>query len=196
MFAFASNRIFWRNHHRYNPKLLKRYSMGCSCGQTAERKVKTASGPEQPTMAERIIGLTRLPYTVGCLLIAVATGPSYFLVFYLGSLNMEDALRGVVSSNAFRVTQFGQEIPLDLGLMETTLFTLALFLTLYLVRHWRLKLMSAQSSLSSLSPDGETAYHRAFGLVSSSKGALLVAFVIFLVYFPPRCSPRLILFPF
>jgi hypothetical protein len=148
--------------------------------------VKIASGSEQLTIVERIIGLTRLPYTVGCLLIAVATGPSYFLVFYLGSLNPEDALRGVVSNNAFRVAQFDQEIPLAQGLVETTLFTLALFLTMYFVRHWRLKLVRAQSSLSSLSPNGETSFHRAFGLVSSSKGALLVAFAIFLVYFPPR----------
>jgi len=69
-------------------------------------------------------------------------------------------------------------------LLEIAISTWTLFLGMYLVRYWRLKVMTAKPKLSSLSPNGEAAYNRAFGLVSSAKGALLVAFVFYLLYFP------------
>jgi len=150
--------------------------------------VKTPLGPERLTIVERIIGLTRLPYSVGCLLIAVALGgPGNFLVWYFYSFSLEEAWRRMLS-NTLRgivtITQFGREMPVTQELLEIAIGTWTLFLGLYLARYWRLKVVTFKSKLSSLSPNGETAYNRAFGLVSSAKGALLVTFVFYLLYFP------------
>ncbi len=156
--------------------------------ETAERHVKTSSGPKRLTIIERIIGLTCLPYSIGCLLIAVAIGGlGNFLAWCLYSLSLEEAWRRLSSSTLrglFSITQFGGEMPAVQVLLQTAIGTWTLFLGMYLVRYWRLKVMTAKPKLSSLSPNGETAYNRAFGLVSSAKGALLVTFVFYFLYFP------------
>ena len=150
--------------------------------------MKSPLGPERLTIIERIIGFTRLPYSIGCLLIAVAIGgPGNFLVWYVYSPSLEEAWRRLLSSTLrglFSIMQFGGEMPAVQVLLEIAISTWTLFLGMYLVRYWRLKVMTAKPKLSSLSPNGEAAYNRAFGLVSSAKGALLVASVFYLLYFP------------
>jgi len=168
--------------------MLKKVRRDASMNEQTGQLKLTPLGPERLTLLERIIGLTHLPYSIGCLLIAVATGgPGYFLAWYVYSFSLEEAWRRMLSNTlrgVFSIAQFSQEMPVAQALLGTTIGTFTLFLGMYLVRHWRLKVVTAKSKLSSLSPNGETAYNRAFGLVSSAKGALLVAFVFFLLYFP------------
>ncbi len=145
------------------------------------------AGPERITIIEKIVGLTHLPYSLGCLVVALAAGgPGFFLVLYLDSFSLSKALTRLLSYSAFDVLQLNQQVPIFQGFLSAALYTSALFLNMYLVRYWRLKLVAAGPELSSLTPGGERIFRRTFGLVSSWKGTLLVTLPLFLVYFPPR----------
>ncbi len=145
------------------------------------------AGPERITIIERVVGLTHLPYSLGCLVVALAAGgPGFFLLLYLDSFSLSEALTRLLSYSAFQVLQLNQQVPKYQGFLSAALYTAALFLNMYLARHWRLKLLAAGPELSALTPGGEGTFRRIFGLVSSSKGTLLVTLLIFLVYFPPR----------
>lgn len=144
-------------------------------------------GPEQLTILERVIRLTRVPYSVGCLVIAIlAGGPGTFLVFYVNGFNLVEAWYKAVSVSIFFITPVTQTVPVAQGALEVAVSTLALFVDMYLTRYLRLKVLAAEPKLSPLSPDGDNAYRRAFGLMSRTYGTLLFTFVFFFLYFPAR----------
>ncbi len=93
------------------------------------------AGPERITIIEKIVGLTRLPYSLGCLVVALAAGgPGFFLVLYLDSFSLSEAFTRLLSYSAFDVLQLNQQVPIYQGFLSSALFTSALFLNLYLVR--------------------------------------------------------------
>jgi hypothetical protein len=133
------------------------------------------------------VRLTRLPYSVGCLIAAVvAGGPGSFLVFYLGSFSLEDAWSKTVSVSVLSIYPISQQVPVPQGVVEVSVSTLALFVDMYLTGYLRRKVLASEPMLSPLSPGGETAYRRAFGLVASTIGSLFFTLVFFFLYFPAR----------
>src|SRR4029077_15464013 len=76
---------------------------------TTETTTPPPLGPERPTILERVIGMTHLPYSLGCLVFSAALGgPGIFLIFYLDTFNLGEAWRRTVSTAVFSVTPDSQ----------------------------------------------------------------------------------------
>jgi len=131
--------------------------------------------------------LTRLPYSFGCLVISILiSGPGFFFASYLGSFSVGAAWNRAVSDASLSFSPISQQVPAAQGAADFVLFTLSLFLSMLFIRYLRLKVLSEESELSALSPGGETTYHRAFGLITSAKGPLILAAVLSILYIPSR----------
>jgi hypothetical protein len=144
-------------------------------------------GPDQWTIPERIIGLTRLPYALGCLVTAlVAGGPGTFLLFYIGTFNGAWAWQSTVSVSVFSVLPLTQHVSAAEGVAEVAVTTLALFLDMYLIRYLRLKVLATEPKLSPLAPGGEIAFRRAFGPMAQAGGSVAFTIVFLLAYLPAR----------
>ncbi len=145
------------------------------------------TGPECPTLPERLARGIRVPYPVLCLIIALlAGGPGSFVLFYLGSFSLEDAFRSTVVASVLSVSPVQARVSPLLGLLEIAESTLALFADLYLIGYLRHRIVAARAKLSLLTPEGSTTFDRAFRLVPSNAGPLGFALVFFALYFPPR----------
>ncbi len=124
---------------------------------------------------------------LGCLVFTVVFGPSGSLfVYYLQSFNPQDAWRQTLSTVGFVVEPVGQPIPASEGVLELVTSGLALFVVMCLIRYGRLTLLGAEPRLSSIAAAGESAYHRAFGLVSNSAGPLALMVVLLVLYYPSQ----------
>lgn len=138
---------------------------------------------------ERLIRFTRLPYAIGCLVLAVvAGGPGSFLVFYLGGFSLSQAWTKTVSVSVIAFLSSSQSVPVAQGVAEVVLSTLSLFADMYLIRYLRQKVLTAEPKLSPLSPGGQTSFHRAFGLMANNSGFLILTLVFFVLYFPARAA--------
>ncbi|MFZ0891906.1 MAG: hypothetical protein WB778_10310 [Thermoplasmata archaeon] len=126
-------------------------------------------------------------YWIGCLVLAIAAGgPGSFLVFYLGNFNVTQAWHETVSASVFSIFQVTQQVPVAQGLAEVVVSTLSLFVDMYLTGYLRQLVVAARPKLSPLAQDGEAAYQRAFGPMTSLGGSLFFTLVFFLLYFPAR----------
>jgi len=151
-------------------------------------KTVGAPGPEQPTLVERLVAITRLPYAMGCVLIGAIVGDhGFYLAYFADSLNPGKALSGIVDGAFFTVDQFGQPLPLEQGLAVAFLFTAFLVLTLYSARYMRVVSLEVESSIRKLNPDfTEETYHQTFGGISNWKYIVLLTLALSVVYVPPR----------
>lgn len=141
------------------------------------------------TLPERLARVVRLPYPVGCLIFALlAGGPGLFLLFYLNSFDFSYAFGRTVAASVLAVTPVRAQVPAGLGLLEICESTLALFADLYLIGYLRRRIVAERTRLSELLPDGARVYDRAFGLVSSTTGPLLLGLLFFALYFPARTA--------
>lgn len=103
------------------------------------------SGPEDPSLLERLVNLFRLPYPLGSLLLALARGsPSYYLGQYLDTGNPHIA----ADPNGF------------LGDM---LYVVMPFYAFLAVRYMRVRIVQVEPKLALLSPDGEESSIRRSG---------------------------------
>ncbi len=116
---------------------------------------------ERRTMIERIVGLTRLPYPAGCLLVVAILGPVGSMLFLLAdTLDFGEALRILVSL-------YPESTPSWQIFAGQALLAVSLFMILYLIRYMRTTLVAAKPILVSLSPQGKEAFHSVFARVSS-----------------------------
>ncbi len=126
------------------------------------------TGPEMPAFTERLINLVPLPYALASILIAVIIGmPGQVFVVLLETRDLTltfSLLRP--AAEFFEALQF---------YLVQSVFMLTAFFSFYGTRYMRLKLVTAESELSSVTLQGEEAYHRAFRNVSRFFPPLLLA---------------------
>jgi hypothetical protein len=156
---------------------------------TAETKTATTLGPERLTILERAIAAAHLPFSVGCLVLALVGGaPGSFLVFYLGTHSLTDAWSKTASTSFNTTLSSVPQVPTWAAVVSSILITFSLFLDLYLVRYLRRKIHAAEPKLSALAADGAVAYARAFRVMGGTVGIAFFALVFFILYFPPRAQ--------
>jgi len=119
--------------------------------------VHVSGGPELPTLAERFIGLLRLPYPIGCIVVVgVALVAS---ITQLGLIFAESAsfqLNAIVGS-------------------------MLLVYALYAPRFMREKVLQTDRAISGLLPNGGQEYHMLFGRISAYRPQLIL-FILFWVF--------------
>jgi hypothetical protein len=152
-------------------------------------KTPTPLGPERLTILERAIAAAHLPFSAGCLVIALVGGaPGSFLVFYLGTHSLTEAW-SKMASTSFNTSFSGvPQVSTPVAVVASILITFSLFLDLYLVRYLRRKIHAAEPSLSGLAADGAAAHARAFSVMGGTAGIALFALVFFILYFPARAQ--------
>jgi hypothetical protein len=135
-----------------------------------------------------MVGLTHLPYPVSCIIIGSLLGPpSFFLLFFLDSLDASQALKEISSSTFFTIGTFGQPLPLAQGLAVAVLYNIFLILTLYFARYMRTISLNVESNITKLCPEfTEQDYHKTFGGISNIKFVLLLTATFSILYVPPR----------
>jgi hypothetical protein len=141
------------------------------------------------TILERAIAATHLPFSVGCLIIAIIVGqPGSFLVFYLGTHSLAEAWNKTALTSFNTALSSPPHVPTPEAVLSATLVTFSLFLDLYLVRYLRRKVHEAEPKLSILAADGRASYSRAFKVMGGTGGIALFALTFFIVYFPARAQ--------
>lgn len=139
---------------------------------------KRVRGPERATFFERLISAFRIPYVLGCLVLAFILGPpGTVLLAYVQTSNMDEAI--AMSISFF----FGLELPYWVGVFALAIFSAILFYCPYLIRYMRLKLVAAKPALLPILPYGDEAFQKAFSRVSQTRppiavGAVLIVLVI------------------
>ncbi len=111
--------------------------------------------------------------------------PGRFVASYLDTQDLGKAFTFAVNNTGFVSFLPGSE-PLAFSVVKAVFFNVFLFMTLYAVRYYRTKILSAESDLSTLSPAGEEGFHEAFGGMSSPIGTSLLALGLGVVYVVPR----------
>jgi len=127
----------------------------------------SAEAPEMPTLAERLITASRLPYALGCVILGLGVFGLFnaFLAEFAKSASLGDAV-----AVAFAPQNVAQ--------------SLLVAYAFYSPRYMRMKLLETKASLSSLVPDGAEGFRRIFGGISSVRpqavtwGLFLVALLV------------------
>lgn len=147
------------------------------------------SGSEQLTIIERIVGILPLPYAVSCIIWSAILGaPTEFLVYYLDTQNPRDALERIARNFGLTGSGGAPTIQALEGLGVFILVVALGFYVLYFVRFMRTRIAATKFKLSALSPGGEDAFHRAFGRVSHSRGAIVLTALLFVTSIPSRAA--------
>jgi hypothetical protein len=121
------------------------------------------AGPETPTLPERLVLGTRLPYVGGCLVLG------YVFTVLLPQV-VVNAVDGGPVSDILNAAFSPDNV-------VNSLFISYLF---YAPRFMRLRLLKSEKSLSQLLPEGETDFHRLFGRVSAVRPQI-IAWALFTV---------------
>jgi hypothetical protein len=113
--------------------------------------------PEEPTLAERLVLSLRLPYSLGCLVLAIllsTVGP--FIGTALDTMNLSRSFVIAVLNNQSLFT----------GLARTASTIFLTFALLFLVRYMRLRVVEVEKNLASTSMADNDFLRKAFGVGS------------------------------
>ena len=137
-----------------------------------------------PTLFEKLIVFSHLPFTFGVFLFAFFIGPlGNFLFYFVLSGNATDAffqtffsvsVEGIGLTRAVSVYWY--------SLAGNLLWYTFLFYVAFLVRYLRGRLIQAKPELIALAPDGETDVRRIFRIVSMTAPQLVIMIIFLLVY--------------
>src|SRR2546427_453805 len=147
-------------------------------------------GPERLTLVERFIGLFQLPYLVGSLILASIFGlgsPAAFVFQYLDTFDVNHAYQRF---SLYYASQ-GMPISQSVGVTIAVISLILTFYGFYIIRYMRLKLVAAEPKLLAILPEGEKAYHKAFGRVYSTTPILLLTILEFIAVFPAYIASAL-----
>jgi len=115
-------------------------------------------GPEQPSLTERLIGLLHLPYTVGCILLAILTVSSTRLTVRSLDMGQLDPVFQAWLASPILIGEF---------VLAQILSGLLFFSMFYLPHYMRSKVLAAEKEILPILRGGEPSFHKAFGHVSS-----------------------------
>jgi hypothetical protein len=133
-------------------------------------------GPERLTLIEQIIDISRIPFGLGCFLLAVIFGPpGAFLLTYIQSYSVSEALRRTL------YLFFGQELLGFRGLVALTLFSVILFYFLYMIRFLRMRLCDAKTELLPLLPESEKTFQDNFNPVSNLRPPIMIGAILIIL---------------
>ena len=141
--------------------------------------MKALGEPIGETLFEKLVTLTRLPYTTSCILLTLAFGiPGTLLTRYLDSQDLAQTftIAGIAtgSEHYWRAVAFYWIIA----------YVAFFFYLFYFVRYFRMKLVKARTQLSPLLTGGENAYNRAFRNVPSRVGMLTTSALVVASFAP------------
>ena len=134
------------------------------------------TGPHKATIVERIVGSLRIPYVFGSVLLAFLLGPpGAILSTFVYTRDIFEAFNRVVW------LFFGSPLPLLQGYLGLSLLSVLFYYLLYMIRFMRQRLVSVESQLVSLLPEGEETFDMIFGAVSKSMPPMAFAILFMLV---------------
>jgi hypothetical protein len=138
----------------------------------------------RPTLIERILIASRIPYELGIVLIAVFVGPlGNFLYLYSVSNNAVSSFYGTFLSMNAGESGFITAIQSNwYSFAGNILWYAFLFYVALIVRHLRISLIKAEPELESLAPKGQESIREIFGIVSRALPQLVITAVFLLVY--------------
>lgn len=134
------------------------------------------TGPHKATIIERIVGSLRIPYVFGSVLLAFILGPpGAILITFVFTRDIFEAFNRVVG------LFFGSPLPFLQGYLGLSLLFVLFYYLLYMIQFMRQRLVSAETELVSLLPEGEETFDAIFGTVSKSTPPLAFAILFMLV---------------
>jgi hypothetical protein len=134
------------------------------------------TGPHKATIVERIVGSLRIPYVFGSVLLAFLLGPpGAILSTFVYTRDIFEAFNRVVW------LFFGSPLPLLQGYLGLSLLFALFYYLLYMIQFMRQRLVSVESQLVSLLPEGEETFDTIFGGVSKSTPPVAFAILFMLV---------------
>lgn len=136
----------------------------------------TLTGPHKATIIERIVGSLRIPYVFGSVLLAFILGPpGAILITFVFTRDIFEAFNRVVG------LFFGSPLPFLQGYLGLSLLFVLFYYLLYMIQFMRQRLVSAETELVSLLPEGEETFDAIFGTVSKSTPPVAFAILFMLV---------------
>ncbi len=155
----------------------------------AEASVNRAVAvPESRTLVERIVGVFRLPYPLGSLVLAALIGPpGAMLVAYSQTLNLDSALSETVYL-------FTGNVPSSEGSLATAIIFLLFAYLLYAIRYMRSSVSRNEENFSPLLADGTESYRRAFGPTLRLLPPLVLSFLLVIAVIPSALQGNSIFF--
>jgi hypothetical protein len=137
----------------------------------------TTVEPHKATIVERFIGLFRIPYLIGSIILALLLGPlGAFLSSYACTSDVNEAISRTV------ILFFGSSLPPFRGIAGLVTLFLLFFYCLYMIRYMRLKILKTEEKLISLLQDEEDTFHQIFGQITKPGPPILFG-LIFMVIF-------------
>lgn len=124
---------------------------------------KTASGGEAATLAERFVLAFRLPYALGCIVVA------------FGLFGVLDVALSVYAETGDLALAFAKALS-----SNALLTNLVVAYWFYAPRYMRIQLQDAGRSLSTLLPEREDGYHRIFARVAAARPQV-ITWIVFLI---------------
>ncbi len=134
------------------------------------------TGPHKATIVEGIVGSLRIPYVFGSVLLAFLLGPpGAILITFIFTRDIFEAFNRVVG------LFFGSPLPFLQGYLGLGLLSVLFYYLLYMIQFMRQRLVSVESQLVSLLPEGEDTFDAIFGVVSKSVPPVAFAILFMLV---------------
>lgn len=134
------------------------------------------TGPHKATIIERIVGSLRIPYVFGSVLLAFILGPpGAILITFVFTRDVFEAFNRVVG------LFFGSPLPFLQGYLGLSLLFVLFYYLLYMIQFMRQRLVSVETELVSLLPEGEETFDAIFGTVSKSTPPVAFAILFMLV---------------
>jgi len=137
-----------------------------------------------PTIFEKMLILSGIPYVLGIILFAAFVGPlGNFLFLYSVSGNALNAFCGTFMSVNAGEGGFVAALQSNwYSFAGNVLWYSFLFYVAFIVRFLRMRLVKADPDLVSLAPDGEETVHRIFRHVSRAVPQLVITSIFLFVY--------------
>lgn len=138
----------------------------------------------RPTLFENMLILSRIPYELGIVLVAVFVGPlGNFLYLYSVSNNAVNALYGALISLNAGESGFVEAIQSNwYSVAGNLLWYTFLFYVVFITRYLRMRLVKAEPDLVSLAPEGEETVHGLFRIVSKAIPQIVIMCIFLFVY--------------
>jgi len=150
----------------------------------------SSGGPEKPTLIERLVTAFPLPYAAASLAIAVLIGPPLqLLAAYFDTKSIGLALKYTINTPPNSAVA-GTVSSLQ-GTINQTIWFSTIFLTIYLIRLMRSRIVEFEPKLVPVLPLGEETFHRAFGGVSKRIPQVLIGVPFFLLSIPYILQPTI-----
>jgi len=132
--------------------------------------------PHKATVIERMVGSLRIPYVSASILLAFLLGPpGAILSTFVGTRDIFEAFNRTVG------LFFAIPLPALQGYLGLSLLFILFFYLLYMIRFMRQRLVSAETQLVSILPEGEATFDAIFGVVSKSMPPMAFAVLFMLV---------------